>query len=128
MGDKEPATKADLNNLMTPMDAMMGITESQKTQLDALTSGTSSTTPSTPVETSGKPPLNEDDRDKDGDEGETRNPPKQDNTSKGHSPEIPPPTSYVSGKHLQMPHLVSHPKNWNVKKVYVLFDLKIAKT
>jgi hypothetical protein len=104
MGDQEPATKADLNNLMTRMDAMMGVIESQKTQLNALTSGTSSTTPPTPVETSGKPTLNEDDLDKDGDEGDEETP-KVDNTSTGHSPEIPHPTSYVSGRHLQMPHL-----------------------
>jgi hypothetical protein len=35
MGDEEPATKADLNNLMTWMDAMMVVMESQKSQLDA---------------------------------------------------------------------------------------------
>jgi hypothetical protein len=40
MSDEEPATKADLNNLMTRMEAMMVVIESQKTQLDALTSGT----------------------------------------------------------------------------------------
>jgi hypothetical protein len=106
MGDKEPATKADLNNLMTRMDAMMGVIESQKSQLDALISGTSSTTPPTPVETSVKPTLNEDDPDEDGDEG-NEEPPKVDNTSRGHSPEMPHPTSYVSGRHLQMPHLAS---------------------
>jgi hypothetical protein len=88
------------------MDAMVGIIESQKTQLDALTSGTSSITPPTLVETSGKPPLNEDDPDKVGDEGDEE-PPKEDSTSRGHSPEIPHPTSYVSGRHLQMPHLAS---------------------
>jgi hypothetical protein len=85
------------------MDAMMGVIESQKTQLDALTSGTSSTTPSTLVETSGKVG---DDPDKVGDEGDEETP-KEDNTSRGHSPEIPPPTSYVSRRHLQMPHLAS---------------------
>jgi hypothetical protein len=47
MGDEEPATKADLNSLMTRMEAMMVVIESQKTQLDVLTSGTSSTTPPT---------------------------------------------------------------------------------
>jgi hypothetical protein len=56
------------------MDSMMGIIESQKTQLDALSSGTSSTTPPTPVETSGKPPLTEDDSDKVGDEGDEEPP------------------------------------------------------
>jgi hypothetical protein len=69
MGD-EPATKADLNHLMARMEAMMGAIESQKSQLDALISGTSSTTPPTPVETSVKPTLNEDDPDEDGDEGD----------------------------------------------------------
>jgi hypothetical protein len=58
MGDEEPATKADLNHLMARRDARMGVIESQKTQLDALSSGMSSTTPPTPVETSGKPSLN----------------------------------------------------------------------
>jgi hypothetical protein len=88
------------------MDAMMGVIESQKTQLDALSSGTSSTTPPTLVETSGKPSLNEDDPDKVGDEGDEV-PPKKDDISRGHSPEIPAPMSYVSGRHLQMPHLAS---------------------
>jgi hypothetical protein len=108
MGDEEPATKADLNQLMARMEAMMGAIESQKLQLDALTSGTSSTTPPTPVETSDKdkPSLNEDDPDKVGDES-NEDPLKMDNTSRGHSPEIPHPTSYVSGRHLQMPHLAS---------------------
>jgi hypothetical protein len=99
MGDKEPATKADLNHLMTQMDAMMGVIESQKTQLDALTSGTSSTTPPTPVETSGKPSLNKDAPEKVEVEGDEE-PPKKDNTFRGHSPEIPHPMSYVSGRHL----------------------------
>jgi hypothetical protein len=54
MGDKEPATKADLNHLVVRMEAMMGAIESQKIQLDALTSGTSSNSPPTPVETSDK--------------------------------------------------------------------------
>jgi hypothetical protein len=52
MGDEEPATKADLNHLTAQMEAMMGAIENQ-IQLDALTSGTSSTTPPTPVETFG---------------------------------------------------------------------------
>jgi hypothetical protein len=88
------------------MDAMMVVIEIQKTQLDALTSGTSSTTPSTPIETSDKPSLNEDDLEKVEVEGD-EDPPKKDNTSRGHSPEILHPTSYVSGRHLQMPHLAS---------------------
>jgi hypothetical protein len=108
MGDEEPATKADLNHLMARMEEMMSAIESQKTQLNALTSGTSSTTPPTPGETldKDKPSQNEDDPDKVGDES-NENPPKNDDTSQGHSPEIPHPTSYVSGRHLQMPHLAS---------------------
>jgi hypothetical protein len=108
MGDEEPATKADLNHLMARMEAMMGAIESQKIQLDALTSGMSSTTPPTPVETldKDKPSLDEDDPDKVGDES-NENPPKKEDTSRGHSLEIPHPTSYVSGRHLQMPHLAS---------------------
>jgi hypothetical protein len=54
MGEEEPATKADLNSIMTRMDAMMAAIESQKSLLDALTSGTSSTTPPTPVDTPDK--------------------------------------------------------------------------
>jgi hypothetical protein len=106
MGDEEPATKADLNHLMVQIEAMMGAIESQKSQLDALISGTPSTTPPTPVETSVKPTLNEDDPDEDGDEGD-EDPPKVDDTSRGHSPKVPYPISYVSGRHLQMPHLAS---------------------
>jgi hypothetical protein len=87
---------------------MMGAIESQKIQLDALTSRTSSTTPPTPVETldKDKPSLEEDNSDKVGDES-NENPPKKDDTSWGHSPEIPHPTSYVSWRHLQMPHVAS---------------------
>jgi hypothetical protein len=108
MGNEEPATKADLNSIMTRMDAMMASMKSQKSQLDALTSGTSSTTPPTPIETpdKDKPSLNEKDPDKDGNES-NEDPPKKDDTSRGHSMEIPPPTSYVSGRHLQMPDLAS---------------------
>jgi hypothetical protein len=106
MGDEDPATKADLNHLIARMDAMMGVMESQKSQLDALISGKSSTTPPTPVDSSGKPILNEDDPDEDGDEG-GEEPPKVDDTSRGHSLEIPHPTSYVSERHLQIPHLAS---------------------
>jgi hypothetical protein len=71
------------------MDAMMAAMEFQKSQLDALTSGTSSTTPPTSVETSGKdkPSLNEDDPDKDGDESND-DPPKKDDTSREHSTEF----------------------------------------
>jgi hypothetical protein len=90
------------------MDAMMATMEIQKAQLEALTSGTSSTTPPTPVDTSDKdkPSLNEEDPEKDGNEN-NEDPPKKDDTSRGHSTEIPHPTSYVSGRHLQMPHLAS---------------------
>jgi hypothetical protein len=106
MGDKEPATKGDLNSLMTRMDAMMAAMEFQKSQLDALTSGTSSTTPPTLVEISDKdkPSLNKDNPNKDGDES-NEDPPKKDDTFRGYSTEIPHPMSFVSGRHLQMPHL-----------------------
>jgi hypothetical protein len=107
MGDEEPSTKADLNNLMTRMDAMMVVMESQKTQLDALTSGASSSTPPTPVETSDKPSLGEVDPEKveevEGDDDAS----KKGNTPRGHGTETPPPVSYVSGRHLQIPHLAS---------------------
>ena len=108
MGDEEPTTKGDLNSVIARMDAMMAAMESQKSLLDALTSGTSNTTPPTPVDTSGKdkPSLNEEDPDKEGDENND-DPPIKDDTSRGHSPGIPHPTSYVSGRHLQMPHLAS---------------------
>jgi hypothetical protein len=100
MGDEEPATKADLNILMTRMEPMMVVIESQKNQLDALTSGTSSTSPPTPVESPDKPPLNEDDPEKvevvEGNEDTS----KKGNTSRGHKSETPPPVSYVSGRHL----------------------------
>jgi hypothetical protein len=90
------------------MDAMMAAMKSQKSQLDAVTSGMSSTTLPTLVETpdKDKPSLNEDDPDKDGDES-NEDPPKKDDTSRGHSTEVPHPTSYVSGRQLQMPHLAS---------------------
>jgi hypothetical protein len=64
MGDKDPVTKADLNTLMSRMEAMMVVIENHKTQLDAFTSGTTSTTPPTLVDTPDKPPLNEDDPEK----------------------------------------------------------------
>jgi hypothetical protein len=52
MGDED--TKADFNNLMTQMEAMMVEIQSHKTKLEALTSVTSSTTPSAPVDASDK--------------------------------------------------------------------------
>jgi hypothetical protein len=52
MGDEDPITKADFNNLMYRMDAMMVVIENHKTQFDALTSGTASTTPPDLVDTS----------------------------------------------------------------------------
>jgi hypothetical protein len=64
MGDEDPVTKADLNTLMSRMEAMMVVIKNHKTQLDALTSGTTSTTPPTLVDTPDKPPLNEDDPEK----------------------------------------------------------------
>jgi hypothetical protein len=107
MGDKDLITKADFNNLMSRMEAMMVVIENHKTQLDALTSGTTSTTPPAPVDTSDKALLNEDDPEKvddvEGDEDIT----KKGDTPRGHSTEIPHPMSYVSGRHLQMPHLAS---------------------
>jgi hypothetical protein len=107
MGDEDPATKADFNNLMSRMEAMMVVIENHKTQRVALTSCTTSTTPPTLVNTSDKTPLNEDDPEKvdiiEGDEDTS----KKGNTSRGHSSEVPHPTSYVSGRHLQMPHLTS---------------------
>jgi hypothetical protein len=45
MGDGEPNTKVDFHNLMTRIEAMMVVLENQKTQLDALTSGTTSAAP-----------------------------------------------------------------------------------
>jgi hypothetical protein len=108
MGEEEPATKVDLNSIMTRMDAMMAAMESQKSLFDALTSGTSSTAPPTLVDIpdKDKPSLNKDDPEKDGDENND-DPPKKDDTSRGHSMEISHPMSYVSGRHLQMPHLAS---------------------
>jgi hypothetical protein len=64
MGDEDPITKADFNTLMTQMGAMMAEIQSHRTQLEALTSGTSSTTPPAPVDPSDKPPLNKDDPEK----------------------------------------------------------------
>jgi hypothetical protein len=59
MGNKDVVTKADFNNLMTQMEAMMVEIQSHRTKLEALTSGTSSTTPPAPVDASDKgDPLN----------------------------------------------------------------------
>jgi hypothetical protein len=107
MGDEEPVTKSDFNSLMTQMEAMMAEIQSHRTQLEALASGTSSTTPPTPVDPSDKPPLNEVDSEKveviEGDE-DTNN---KDKPTREQSSAVPPPVSYVSGRHLQMPHLAS---------------------
>jgi hypothetical protein len=108
MGDEDPVTKADFNTLMSQMTAMMVEIQSHKTQLEALTSGTTCTTPPAPVDTSDKGAhINEDDPKKvddvDGDEDTT----KKGDTSRGHNSEVPLPTSYVSRRHLQMPHLAS---------------------
>jgi hypothetical protein len=90
------------------MEAMMVEMPSQKTQLNALTSGMTSNTPLAPVDTSDKGvPLNKDDPEKVDDvEGDVDTAKKGD-MPRGHSTEIPHPTSYVSGRHLQMPHLAS---------------------
>jgi hypothetical protein len=89
------------------MEAMMVVIKNHKTQLDALTSGMTSTTPPALVDTSDKALLNEDDPKKvddvEGDEDTT----KKGDMPRGHSTEIPHPTSYVSGRHLQMPQLAS---------------------
>jgi hypothetical protein len=113
MGDEDPITKADFKNLMTQMEAMMVEIQSHKTKLEALSSATSSTTTPAPVDISDKgDPLNkekslEDDPEKveevEGDEDTT----KKGDTPRGHKLEIPYPTSYVSRRHLQMPHLAS---------------------
>jgi hypothetical protein len=107
MGDEDPVTKSDFNTLMSQMAAMMVEIQSHKTQLEALASGKSSTTPPVVVDSLDKPLLNEDDPenvdDVEGDEDTN----KKGNTPIKHSSEIPPPVSYVSGIHLQMPHLAS---------------------
>jgi hypothetical protein len=108
MGNEDPVNKSDFNNLMSRMEAMMVEIQNHKTQLDALTSGTTSTTPPALVDTSDKGvPLNEDDPEKvddvEGDEDTT----KKGDTPRGHSTEIPHRTIYVSGRHLQMPQLAS---------------------
>jgi hypothetical protein len=95
MGDKDPITKADFNTLMNQMGAMMVEIQSHKTHLEALASGTSSTTPPAPVDPSDKPPLNEDDPEKveivEGNE-DTNN---KGNTPREQSSGIPPPVSYL---------------------------------
>jgi hypothetical protein len=112
MGDEDTLiTKADFNDLVTRMAAMMEEMQSQKAKLKSLSSCTSSTTPPAPVDASEKgDPLNkekplEDDPEKvdevEGDEDTT----KKGDTPRGHNSDIPHPTSYVSGRHLQMPHL-----------------------
>jgi hypothetical protein len=90
------------------MEAMMVEIQNHKTQLDALTSGTTSTTPPAPVDTSDKEvPLNEDDPEKVDDVEGNKDTAKKGDTPMGHSMDIPHHTSYVSGGHLQMPHLAS---------------------
>jgi hypothetical protein len=114
MGDEDtPVTKADFNDFMTRMAAMMEEMQSHKAKLEALYGGTFSTTPPALVDASDKgdtlnkeKPL-EDDLEKvdevEGDEDTT----KKGDTPRGHNSEIPHPTSYVSGRHLQMSHLAS---------------------
>jgi hypothetical protein len=106
MGNEDPVTKADFNNLMTQMEAMMVEIQSHKTKLEALSSGTSSTTPPAPIDALDKvDPLNKEkplkvDPEKveevEGGEDTT----KKRDTPRGHGPEIPHATSYVSGRHL----------------------------
>jgi hypothetical protein len=114
MGDEDgPITKADFNDLMTRMVAMMEEIQNQKTKLEALTSVTSSCTPPAPVDPSGKEdPLNKDklpekDTKKVGEDDSDEDTTKKGATPRGHHPEVPHPTSYVSGRHLKMPHLPS---------------------
>jgi hypothetical protein len=89
------------------MGAMMAEIQSHRTQLEGLASGMSSTTTPTPTNSSDKPTLNEDDPEKvEVVEG------NEDTNNKGNTPReqnlgIPPPVSYVSRRHLQMPHLAS---------------------
>jgi hypothetical protein len=114
MGDEDGTiTKVDFNSPMTQMTTMMEEIQNNKTKLEALSSGTTSTTSPAPVDTSGKgDPLNKekppgDDPEKvDDDEGD-ENSPKKGGTPRGKHSEVPHPTSYVSGSHIQMPHLAS---------------------
>jgi hypothetical protein len=108
MGNEDLVTKADFNTLMSQMTAMMVEIQSQKTQLEALTSGMTSTTLPAPVDISDKgDPLNKDEPEKvddvEGDEDTTR----KGDTPRGHNSEVAHPTRYVSGRHIQMPHLAS---------------------
>jgi hypothetical protein len=90
------------------MVAMMVEIQSHKTQLEALGSGTSSTTPSAPVDISDKgDPLNKDDPEKVDDVEGDDDTVNKGNTYRGHNAELPPPMIYVSERHLQMPHLAS---------------------
>jgi hypothetical protein len=85
MDDEDPINKSDFNTLMSQMAAMMVEIQSHKTQLEALASGTSSTTPPASVDSSDKPLLNKDDPEKvevvEGDEGTN----KKGNTHREHS-------------------------------------------
>jgi hypothetical protein len=82
--------------------------QSHKTQLDALTSGTTCTTPPAPVDTSDTgAPLNKHDPEKVDDVEGDRDTAKIGDTPRGHSTKIPHPMSYVSKRHLQMPPLAS---------------------
>jgi hypothetical protein len=103
----------DFNDLMAKMMTMMEEIQNNKAKLEALSSGTTSTTPPAPIDPSDKEaPLNkykssEEDPEKvDEDEGD-ENSPKKGDTPRGQHLEVPHPTSYVSGRHVQMPHLAS---------------------
>jgi hypothetical protein len=118
MGDEDPITKLDFNTLMSQMAAMMVEIQSQ-TQLKALASGTSSTTPPALVDTSDKgDPLNEDDPEKVDDVEADEDTAKKYNMPRGYNSEIPPPVSCVSGRHLQMPHLASCGPLIRLKRIY----------
>jgi hypothetical protein len=108
MGKEDPVTRSDFNTLMSQMAAMMVEIQSHKTQLEALASGTSSTTPSALVDISDKgDPLNKDDPEKVDDVEGDDDTAKKGDTSRGHNSEIPPPMRYVSRRNLHMPHLAS---------------------
>jgi hypothetical protein len=114
MGEEEgPITKADLTTIMTQMEAVMVEIQNQRTKLEALTSGTSSTTPPALVDPSGKEdPLTKDkpatdDPEKVGEVEGDEDTCKKGYTSRGHNLEIPHPTSYVSERNLQLPHQAS---------------------
>jgi hypothetical protein len=108
--EEEAITKAGFNTLVAQM-AMMEQIKANNAKLDALSSGTTSTTPPESVDNLDKDeplkkgdPTEENDPEKD-EEG-AENSPKKGGTSKGHS-EIPYPTSYVSGRHIQIPHIAN---------------------